>query len=464
MNVRTPVFLALGLFCLALTSPLDAAEPANRPRNIVFLFADDLRWDALGCTGNKIVQTPNIDALAARGVLFRNAFVSTSICAVSRATVFSGQYARRHGINDFATPFTAERWAETYPALMRKAGWRTGFVGKFGVGNAQATAAMEKEFDYWKGLPGQAGPFFDPKDPTKTHATARFGEQSLEFLDGCDANKPFCLSVSFSAPHARDGAPREFPPDLRDEKLYADVTIPTPRTADEKFYRLLPEFAQKSEGNLRWKRRFATPEMYQQIVRDYYRLITGVDREVGRIVERLREKKLADDTLIIFTSDNGFFLGERGMADKWLPYEESIRIPLIVFDPRLPEKQRGRTVDALVLNNDFAPTLLDYAKLKTPERMQGHSLRPWVDGEKPAWRTEWYYEHHTLPARIPPTEGVRTERWKYFRWVGADPAIEELYDLEKDPGEEVNIVGRPEHAKTLASLRETWARLRREAE
>jgi arylsulfatase A-like enzyme len=461
---RRTASLVLCAFVLFPATSHAEDTPAERPRNIVFLFADDLRWNALGHAGDPIVKTPHLDALAGRGVRFRNAFVTTSICAVSRATVFSGQYARRHGINDFATPFKPERWAETYPALMRKADYRTGFVGKFGVGNAKAVAAMEKEFDYWKGLPGQAGPFFDPKDPKKTHATARFGEQALEFLRGCKPGKPFCLSVSFSAPHARDGAPREFPPDLRDEELYADAKIPVPRTADEKFFRMLPEFVQKSEGHKRWQLRFATPEMYQKTVRDYYRLITGVDREVGRIVDELRERKLADDTLIVFTADNGFFLGERGMADKWLMYEESIRVPLIVYDPRLPAKRRGGTVDAMALNIDLAPTLLDYAGLKAPATMQGSSLRPWLRGEKPEWRTEWFYEHHTLPQRIPPSEGVRTERWKYLRWVAADPAVEELYDLAKDPTEEHNLAALPEHAKALEGLRETWRRLRGAAE
>jgi arylsulfatase A-like enzyme len=438
------------------------ADAPAQPPSIVFILADDMRWNALGCMGDKIVQTPHLDRLAAEGVLFKNSFVTTSICAVSRATIFSGQYARRHGINDFATPLTDEQWAQTYPALLRKGGYRTGFIGKFGVG--KDVAPMAKHFDYWKGLPGQAGLFFDPKDPTKTHATARFGEQALEFLKECQPGKPFCLSVSFSAPHARDGQPREFPPDLRDEKLYADAKFPVPKLAASKYFEALPKFVQESEGHKRWQRRFADAEMYQQTVRDYHRLITGVDREVGRIVELLRERKLADNTIIVFTADNGFFLGERGMADKWLPYEESIRVPLIVYDPRLPKGQRGRTVDAMALNLDMAPTLLDYADVKAAEKMQGRSLRPLVEGAKSAapWRTEWFYEHLTLPMRILPSEGVRTERWKYFRWVGVEPAVEELYDLANDPLEEHNLAAKPEHGKTLSELRERWRRLRQE--
>ncbi|MFO0808749.1 MAG: sulfatase [Gemmataceae bacterium] len=433
--------------------------PAAAQPNFVLVLADDLRYDALGCAGNPVVKTPHIDRLAANGVAFRNSFVTTSICGVSRASILTGQYARRHGIGDLATPLTLERWAETYPAILREAGYRTGFIGKFGVG--KDVSPMAAEFDYWRGLPGQAGLFFDPKDATKTHATAKFGNHALEFLDGCEPGKPFCLSVSFSAPHARDGQPREFPPDVRDESLYADATIVPPPTAAESFYQALPEFARDLEGRRRWARRFSTPEMYQSTVRDYYRLITGIDREVGRIVEKLREHGVLDNTLIIFTSDNGFMLGDRGMADKWLMYEESIRVPLIVVDPRQPSRH-GSKVDAMVLNIDLAPTLLDAAGMATPAGMQGRSLLPLIRGEAPAWRGEWFYEHHTQPKLIPPSEGVRTERWKYLRWVGVEPAVEELYDLSADPLEATNLAPHPEHAAKLAELRARWQALGRE--
>jgi arylsulfatase A-like enzyme len=449
------------LLAFATVPGAAAAEPAGRP-NIVFILADDLRWNALGCMGDPIVKTPNIDRLAERGTLFRNAFVTTSICAVSRATLFSGQYARRHGINDFVTPFTAAAWAQTYPALLRAAGYRTGFVGKFGVGDQKAIEAMAKEFDYWRGLPGQAGLFFARNDPTRTHATARFGEQALEFLRGCPPGQPFCLSVSFSAPHARDNQPREYPPDLRDEGLYADATVPVPKLATDAAFKRLPEVAQKSEGRRRWERRFTTPESFQRIVKDYYRLITGLDREVGRIVAALTERGVAENTAIVFTSDNGYFLGERGMADKWLPYEESIRVPLIVADPRTPPEARGRKVDALALNIDVAPTFLDLAGLPVPAGMQGRSLVPLVRaGAPPAdWRTEFFYEHLALTHIIPPTEGVRTERWMYFRWLSTNPVIEELYDVRADPLEEHDLAADPAHARTLAELRGRWAALR----
>jgi arylsulfatase A-like enzyme len=436
-----------------------AAEPEQprRPPNIVFLLADDLRWNSLGCMGDPVVRTPQLDALAARGTLFRNHFVTTSICCVSRASIFSGQYARRHHINDFSTPFTPEVFARTYPALLRAAGYRTGFIGKFGVGEKMPAEA----FDYWRGFPGQ-GRYFEPGSPE--HLTARMGDQALEFLKGCDGTRPFCLSVSFKAPHCQDGARREFPPDPRDAALYATATIPVPRSATEEAFRKLPDFVQRSEARVRWRRRFATPGLFQQNVRDYLRLVTGMDREVGRIVEALRQANLADNTLVVFTSDNGFFFGEHGLAGKWFMYEESIRVPLIVVDPRAPEGARGRKVEAMALNIDLAPTLLDYAGVAAPPAMQGRSLRPLVRGQRPAWRADWFYEHHTLPQILPPSEGVRTERWAYLRWMASEPAVEELYDLRTDPLEEHSLAADAAHQQTLSRLRTRWAELRKALE
>jgi arylsulfatase A-like enzyme len=453
MRLRALILLAVVACAGEIARADDTGRKPARP-NIVFLLADDLRWDGLGCTGNRLARTPNLDALAARGTLFRNHFVTTSICCVSRASILSGQYARRHGINDFVTPFSPAAFAATYPALLRTAGYRTGFIGKFGVGEQMP----EKEFEFWRGFPGQ-GNYFTKDDPT--HLTKKMGNQALEFLS-TDDRRPFCLSVSFKAPHCQDNGKREFPPDPRDEGLFADVTFPVPATANDKFFRQLPGFVRQSEGRVRWERRFATPEMFQKTVADYYRLVTGLDREVGRILTALREREVADDTLVVFTSDNGFFFGERGMAGKWLMYEQSIRVPLVIADPRSPDRARGRTEEAMTLNVDFAPTLLDYAGVAVPASMQGRSLRPLVQGENVTWRREWFYEHHTLPKMIPPSEGVRTDRWKYLRWVGEDPAVEELYDLKAEPAEEHNLAADPQHRPMLDGLRNRWSRLRDE--
>ncbi|HKQ38636.1 MAG TPA: sulfatase [Verrucomicrobiae bacterium] len=446
------------LIALLALIPLTAFAAETRP-NIIVIVADDLRWDALGYAGNRIVQTPNLDELARKGVQFRKHFVTSSICNVSRATMFTGQYLRRHHIYEFDTPFTPEQWKQCYPKLLRDAGYRTGFIGKFGVGNSNFIASMAKEFDYWRGLPGQAGLFFQNNNPNTRHKTARFGDQALAFIRSNDVHHPFCLSISFNAPHARDRQPREFWPDPRDENLYVTAKIPVPRKATDELFQKLPEVAKKSMGRDRWALRFDTPEKFQSIVKDYYRLMTGIDREVGRIMQTLKELGLRDNTVIIFTSDNGFFFGERGMADKWLMYEESIRVPMLVFDPR---EHKPRTAEALTLNIDLAPTILDFAAVSIPKEMQGRSLLPFIHGRRVSdWRRDFFYEHHTMTKVIPELEGVRTERWKYVRWVTTLPLFEELFDLQKDPDELQNLAAEPRFQKQLNILRERWQELAR---
>ena len=265
-----------------------------------------------------------------------------------------------------------------------------------------------------------------------------------------------------------DAAKREYPPDPRDEELFKDVTFPTPKTTDPKYFKLLPEFVQKSESRARWERRFKTPEMYQKIVADYYRLVTGMDREIGRILAELEKLGVADETIVIFTSDNGYFFGEHGLADKWYLYEESIRVPLIVVDPALPKGQRDRAVEAMTLNIDLAsPTMLDFAfGMAMPKSMQGASIRPWLRGETPKWRDDWFYEHHTAIKIIPPSEGVRTTRLDLSAgWLkDADRPVEELYDLQADPLQEHNLVAEAAHQATLRQLRARWQTLRKDLE
>jgi arylsulfatase A-like enzyme len=446
------VWLVGGVLLWASAGALGAPRP-----NLLFILTDDQRWDTLGAAGNPVIQTPHLDQLAGEGARFTQAFVTTSICAVSRASVFSGQYERRHGIDNFAKTFTAEQWAETYPALLRAAGYRTGFVGKFGVGNAQAVASMAEAFDYWRGRPGQGGLFVDPKDPEGPHATARMGDEALAFVRSTAADQPWCLSISFSAPHARDGEPREFyPPDARDADLYLDRPPPAPPLATEEAFQKLFPALQRSEARTRWQKRFATPERAQETRTDYYRLITGVDREVGRIRAALDELGQGTNTVIVFTSDNGFYLGDRGLAGKWFMHEESIRVPFLVADLR--RKDGGRVREELVLNIDVAPTLLDYAGLAVPERMQGRSVRGLVEGRRVRdWRREFFYEHHfNYGGRIPDSEGVRTTRWSYWRWLSEDPVVEELYDLRRDPWQEENLAGTRRYGRELERLRDRW--------
>ena len=441
------------------------AETKNRP-NLLFILTDDQRWNTLSCMGDTNIVTPNIDRLAHEGVLFQNHFVTTSICCCSRASILTGQYLRRHNVHDFKTPFTTAQWAETYPALLRQNGYRTGFIGKFGVGNDKAINAMAGEFDYWRGLPGQGGEYFiDPADSTRKHTTSRFGDEALEFLQTQTNNQPFCLSVSFSAPHARDHMPydQQYTPDDRDLSLYTNIFLPEPVTATDEYFHKLPSSVQTSTARERWHWRFDTIEKYEHNAKNYYRLISGIDREVGRMMAELQQRGLASNTVVIFTSDNGYFLSDRELSDKFFMYEESLRDPLIIYDPREPAASRNRTEAAMTLNIDFAPTMLALAGVTPPAGMQGRSLIPLVENKKtPEWRTDFFYEHDYQPKTIPPSEGVRTERWAYIRWVNENPLLEELFDLNQDPLEGHNLAADPKYAKELGQLRSRWKQYREE--
>jgi arylsulfatase A-like enzyme len=444
-----------GALAAELAPCLSHAEGKTMPPNIVFLLTDDQRWDSLGCMGNRIIQTPNLDALAHDGVVFENNFVTTAICCTSRATIFSGRYGGSIDEHRFDKPLPVDAWRSSYPMLLRQAGYRTGFIGKFGIGEPLPSA----DFDYWAGFPGQ-GSFYEKELFKGSHLTATMGTQALEFLKGCKPEQPFCLSISFKAPHSNPEFPeRPFPPDSRDLKLYSDTLIPMAQTANEESRMRLPEFLRESEGYLRRQAWFKNA---QETTRDYYRLITGVDRVVGEIVTELKRRKLLENTVIVFTSDNGYFLGEKGFEGKWLMYEESIRTPLLVYDPRLPQAQRGTRLKPMTLNLDIAPTLLDLAGIKVPQAMKGNSILPLVRGEPCNWRTAWYYEHLFEHPKIPRNEGVRMENFKYIRYLDTKPVYEELYDLRQDPFEENNLASVPEQAERLNELRQLCEKLKKE--
>lgn len=426
-------------------------EGEVNPPNIIFLLADDLRHDALGCMGNPIIHTPHIDALARDGVVFENAYVTTSICAPSRATILSGQYVCRHGINDFSKTFSDEAFKKTYPALLRRAGYVVGFIGKYGIGDY----LPEDAFDYWCGFTGQG--YYEQTDASGgyRHLTRIQGEQAVDFLQQFAPKGPFCLSLSFKAPHSQDEDPRQFIYDPFDASLYDDVVIPRPEYLQDTFETRFPEFFRKNnEGRIRWQKRFSTPELFQQMVKAYYRLITGIDRVVGTIRQTLEMLNVADTTVIIFTSDNGFFLGDHGLADKWFGYEKSIRVPLIIYDPTLRNSRRGTHCSEIALNTDIAPTVVEFAGIVPPETMQGYSLIPLIRGIVPhEWRQDFYYEHTFDHPGIPKSEGVVSKRFKYLRYFEQHPPYEELFDLQNDPNETNNLSQLPEYAEVLNIMR-----------
>ncbi len=446
------------------------AAAAGGPPNIVFLMTDNHRWDHLGCMGNDIIQTPNIDRLAERGVTFTNAFCTTSICAATRATVFTGEFRREHGYTFTMPPMSVQRMDRSYPALLKQAGYRTGFVGKLGV--EVDPRAPDRMFDFYRRriASSTSNPYYrkpasvymparnpygaaDPADGPLKHVTTINGDDAVEFVRTSSQNQPFCLSVSFSAPHPEDDHIDQYIYDKKLEHLYKDDVIPPPPIPDDGYFHKLPSFIQVSMSRQRWFRRYDTPEKYQQMIKGIYRLITGVDIQVGRIVAELERQGLADNTVVIFTGDNGIMIGEHGLTGIWLMYEGSIRKPLIIADPRLDRSRHGATVDEMALTFDYPATMLDLAGVEIPRQMRGRSLTPLLRGETVDWRKDFFYEHLYERETIPKSEGVRTERYKYVRYFEENPVYEQLFDLETDPNEVVNLAGDATHADRLATLR-----------
>jgi arylsulfatase A-like enzyme len=432
------------------------SKRGTRP-NLIFLLTDDQRWDTLGAYGNNLIHTPVLDGLAAKGVVFENMFVTTSICASSRASILTGQYVGRHGIWDFRTKLTEEQLSRTYLGVLKEAGYKVGFIGKWGVGNPP-----EDFFDFDRTFPGQ-GNYFVQVDGETRHLTSVMADQAVQFIDSVESNTPFCLSVSFKAAHVQDSydlGKAPFPFDQNLGHLYGDVEIPPPATSLGSFFENLPLFLQDSENRMRWAVRFWGPKRYQESIKGYYRLISGVDLAVGKILESLTRHQLTNQTIIVFTGDNGFFLGELGLAGKWLPHDVSIRVPLVIYDPSLPASRR----EELALNIDLAPTLLELAGLDPPKEMQGRSLLKLMKNDSESWRTEFFYEHHFKHPRIPPTEAVRTASLKYIRYLESEPLYEELYDLTDDPDETKNLANKPEYYSQLKQMRSRWRRLREESQ
>jgi arylsulfatase A-like enzyme len=436
-----------------LGSPVRSAE-ARRP-NILFMFTDDQPQICMGCTGNPLIRTPNMDRLAAEGTLFTHAFVTTAICCSNRACILTGQHMRRHGIEDFHTPLSAEAFDETYPMLLKQAGYRTGYLGKFAVGWPDAEirhlSLPAEKFDFWYGFP-QTINFLQKENGEERYLTDLVTEKAIEFLGSNPPDQPFCLTIAFKEPH---GPWNYFDPDVEDP--YEDVEIPPPVTFTPDSYNALPEFLRDGLNGGSGPRWFKNPESHQEHVRTFYRLITRVDIAVGEIMSALRDLGLDENTVVIYSSDHGSMLGAHGLTGKWIMYEESIRVPLIIRDPRQPAHLRGTLCDEMALSIDLAPTMLTVAGVPVPETMQGRSLEPLVAGRHVEWREDWFYEHvyNTRPPRrpIPKCEGVRSRRWKYVRYPDLNPPYEQLFDLASDPLEEKNLAAADGHVATLSRLR-----------
>ncbi len=438
----------------------ESAPSSSSPPNIVFFFADDQTTTTLGCYGNDVIQTPNIDALAANGVRFRNAFVSQSICWVSRTTILSGLTGRTYGTPSNPELARPEAVAELYSDILREHGYRTGYFGKWHA--KMPTGFQQRDhFDEFEAI-GRNPYYKKQPDGTLRHETDLVVDRGIEFLREQPKDKPFALNMWFNACHAEDGDRRpgigHYPWPESTNGMYEDVEIAQPPLNAATVFDALPDFLKTTINRERFFWRWNTDEKYQTNMRSYYRMVTGIDNAIGRFLTELRKQGLADNTIIVYSADNGYYMANRGLAGKWSHYEESLRVPLIIMDPRADAAKRGATTDAIGLNLDLPATFLDWAGAEIPERYQGHSLAPIVAGDQPQdWRTESFHEHFAVRNRIPAFEGIRNDQFKYVVYFDNDN-YEFLHDLKNDPDELVNLAGDPQYADTLAEMRERLAK------
>ncbi|MCH1407427.1 MAG: sulfatase-like hydrolase/transferase [Verrucomicrobiales bacterium] len=440
-------FLTLVLFCFGISLADD------RP-NIVFFFTDDQTTSTIGCYGNPVVQTPNIDRLAAEGTRFENGFVSHSICWVSRKTILTGLYGRSLGTPENPDTARPEVAKKLYSDLLRTAGYRTGYFGKWHAKMPKGFQPAD-HFDEYEAI--GRNPFYKRMpDGSLRHETELIVDRGVEFVKNQPKGKPFALNMWFNACHAEDADRRpgigHFAWPRAVDDLYVDTEIYRPKLDDPATFDALPDFFKTSITRERYFWRWNTKEKYQVNMRAYFRMVTGIDGAIGRFIEALEEAGIADNTIIVYSADNGYHMGNRGLAGKWSHYEESIRVPLIIHDPRVAEGQQGQVTDAMALNVDLPATFLDWAGVDIPEKYQGESLRSVVESGKPDdWRNETFHEHFAVRNRIPPFEGLRNENFKYVRYFDDD--YEFLHDLKNDPDELVNLADDPKHTDTLKEMR-----------
>ena len=459
-------------------------DSPDRP-NIVFIMADDHAAHAMSCYGSRINRTPNIDRIAEGGIILQNCFCTNSICTPSRASILTGKYSHLNGVKTLGDKLDGRQ--QTVAKLLQAGGYQTAMIGKWHLGHGGLHDPTG--FDYWNVLPGQ-GLYHDPEmielGERKVHegyVTDIITDLSIEWLKDRDPESPFFLMCHHKAPH------RPWDPDAKHARMYEDIEIPEPETFNDDYRnrsRAAKEAKMRIDRDLnardlkvespsglrgqalkRWK--------YQRYIKDYLRCVASIDDNVGRLLDFLDEERQTENTVVIYTSDQGFFLGDHGWYDKRFFYEESLRMPFVVRYP--DEIQPGGSCQAMALNVDFAQTFLDYAGLPDPEEMQGSSLRPLFRGERPrGWRQSIYYRywmhlsHHYVGAHY----GIRTHRYKliyyYGEALGTTNSIDEskkpeweLFDLERDPKERNNVYHAAAYADVVESLSQELERLKGES-
>lgn len=444
-------FIYLVLFAVCASCEEKQITKDTRP-NIIFILTDDQRFDAIGYSGNRLIHTPEMDKLANSGTYFHNAMVTTPICAASRASILTGLYERTHGYNFTSGKIQASYMETSYPTILRANGYQTAFYGKYGV----KYDSLEKQFDVFESydrngkFPDRRGYYYKTLGKDSVHLTRYTGQKALDYIDVVGKEEPFCLSLSFSAPHAHDNAEDQYFWQIESDRLLHEINMPGPELGDDSYFNEQPKFVRDGFNRERWYWRYDSPEKYQHSVKGYYRMISGIDREIGKIRAELSKKGLAENTIIILMGDNGYFLGERQFAGKWLLYDNSVRVPLLVYDPR--EEKHFDNYE-MALNTDVPATILDLAGVEQPDSWHGKSLMPIVkDGNTSLKRDTVLIEHLWDFEHIPPSEGVRTKDWKYFRYVN-HKEVEALYYLKDDPKEINNLASDPNYMDKLNAFR-----------
>ena len=453
---------------LAISQRPARAMPVSSP-NIVFILIDDLRWDELSCAGHPYIKTPNIDRIAKEGALFGNAFMTTPLCSPSRASFLTGKYAHTHGITDNVDRSAASKRLVTFPALLHRSGYETAFIGKWHMGNDDAP---RPGFDRWVSFKGQ-GTYINPEINEDGKTVKRPG-YTTDILTGYAVEfirqrheKPYLVYLAHKAIHPEvtqnnDGSvnledAERFLPAERHQNAYAGVTILR-----------RPNYGRAPQGKPALQRQIGNLPLLgartvttDEAILGRQRTLLAIDEGVGEILKALKETGQLDNTIIVFTSDNGYFYGEHGLSvERRLAYEESIRMPLLV---RYPEAIKpGAVRDEMVLNIDLAPTLLTLAGVSVPSDMQGRSLVPLLKGERSNWRKSFLIEYYsdTVFPRISHMgyKAVRTDRWKYIHYLELQ-GMDELYDLKGDPYEMKNLIGTPQASAALSVLKSEMARL-----
>jgi arylsulfatase A-like enzyme len=474
------------LFSSSLVPAVDAAEQPN----ILFIFSDDHGYQAISAYDGTINQTPNLDRIAKEGMRFDRAFVTNSICGPSRAVVLTGKYSHLNGFVRNGNKFNGDQ--QTVAKLLQKAGYQTAVIGKWHL------ATTPTGFDYYHVLQGQ-GPYYNPAMKTPTgivkhegYTTDIITDLTLDWLkNDRDPKKPFYLMYQHKAPH------RNWQPGPAHLNTYDDVEIPEPETLYDDYegrtsaaknqamtvanhlskhdLKLVPQRGLTTEQRAAWdaaygpkNKAFEAAELegkelvkwkYQRYAKDYLRCIASVDDNVGRVLDYLKEAGLEKNTIVFYTSDQGWYLGEHGWYDKRWMYEESFRTPLMVRWPGVIEP--GSTTNAMAMNLDFAQTFLEIAGADAPADMQGASLVPIFKGESPEdWRDSVYYHYYEFPGphSVAKHNGVRTDRYKLIHFY--DLKEWELFDLEKDPNELKSVYDDPEYAEVQKEMKAELERLK----